>query len=89
MNILLILFDGTTIPIDAQENIIAYLRQYPSWARLLPTSWLIKTPKNTAEVRDELIPLARGGKIIVFNVSNSGWGTTFSNEVTDWLKQNK
>lgn len=89
MNILLILFDGSTITSDAQQRVIDYLKQYGSWAKLLSIAWLIKTPKTTAEVRNELISFAGGSKIIVFNVTNSGWGTSFSNEVTNWLKQNK
>lgn len=72
------------------EVLINYIKTYPSWAKPLESTWLIKTDKTISSVRDELkSQAAEGDKIFVINVTNTSWATSFiSKEVTDWMKEN-
>ncbi len=88
MNTLLVIFNPDLMTITSQQGVIAYLKTTGSWARLFPSSWLVRTTKSAAEIRDELNVSFPGSRLAIFNVANTAWATTFSDEVTNWMKQN-
>lgn len=71
------------------KRVIEYIRGYAAWAKPLYSLWFIKTSKSCAKVRDELKALTDSNdKVLVMDVTGDYWGTTFSNDHTDWMKKN-
>lgn len=88
MNTLLILLDNDSMTTLGRTAIENYIRQQNSWAKLFDAAWFISTSEKTADVRNSLRALSSGARITIINVSGSGWATSFSNEVTTWMKNN-
>lgn len=65
-----------------------YLKSY-RFAKPLYSQYFIVTTKGMAAVRDEIKQLIDGNdKVLVIDVTNKGWATTFKNEVTAWMLEN-
>lgn len=88
MNTLLIIFDVNITSTVTQAQIINTVKQQGSWAKLSSNAWLLKTSKSAIELRDELIRLTYASRLVVFDVSRDGWATSYSDEVSSWIKDN-
>ncbi|HPW34554.1 MAG TPA: CRISPR-associated protein Cas2 [Candidatus Paceibacterota bacterium] len=62
---------------------------YSSWARPVKSVWILKSEKDTVQIRDEIKSvLDSNDKLIVVEMSGD-WGTyNISKEITDWMKNN-
>jgi len=71
-------------------RLLNYIKTFPKWAKPMNRSFMVKSKKRTSEIRDELNRVIRnGGKILVIDVSNSGWATSGVNmTVTSWIREN-
>ena len=60
------------------------------WARVLPTTWILKSSESVGDIRSRLSKSINGeGKILVVKVTNAAWATyDVLAEVTDWMKKN-
>lgn len=88
MSIYLIVYSaGTTGSIDTLNT---YLESYSDWARLFNNTWIVKTIKSLSEVRSEVRNyLPSTSKIIVIDITESGWATyNFTENITNWMKKN-
>lgn len=88
MNTLLVVFNYTSTDTKIQDNIVGHIKLQGSWARLSPNTWLVKTEKNSTQLRDDLMKYSSVARIAVINVTSDGWGTTYSNDVSNWMKDN-
>jgi hypothetical protein len=72
------------------KKLIKYIQSFSYWAKPLKSVWLIKTPKSTSDIRDELKSQTDANDgLLVINVTSKGWATNGINkEVTEWMKNN-
>lgn len=92
--LLVILNLGPLASILLNQQIIPYIKETGSWAKLMDNIWLIKTENTPAQVRDDI----RGrlgnlgtilDKVMVFDVSKSEWASyNFSAEISNWIRGN-
>lgn len=85
---LLVLFDSEASATQ-ESNLVTAIKSNGSWARLLPNAWLVSTSKTSGTLRDELKGFIPGLKIVVFNVTGGGWGSSYlPDDVANWMKTN-
>ncbi len=71
------------------QPVYDYIKSYPGWARLLKSCWLIRTTKTPGQVRDDLNRLTDANdEIATLNVTGCWWATSFSDQRTEWMKNN-
>ncbi len=75
---------------ELQQNILKEIQSFDMWARVLPYTWILKSPETAGEIRTKLSSSINGdGKILVMRITNTSWATyDILKEVTDWMKQN-
>ena len=90
MKTYLISYDLLKKNIYDYSKLIDYIKTYGTWAKPLESFWLVKTGKDIASVRDELVTkVSPGDKIIVMDITGTSWASSsISKEVTDWMKEN-
>lgn len=65
-----------------------YIKSYSSWCHLLDSTWLVRTNKTAAAVRDEARRHVDGNdRLVALDVSGADWATTFRDERTEWLRR--
>lgn len=65
------------------------LRSFPNWAKVLESTWVIKTPWTAAQVRDRLQREVDGNdKLLVITVSRDAAWFNLPDDVSKWLKEN-
>jgi hypothetical protein len=65
-----------------------YIKAQGAWAHPLESLWLIRTAKGVVQVRDELKQHVHPqDRVLVFNVTGDAWASSWSNEVTEWMKE--
>ncbi|MFA9272363.1 MAG: SinR family protein [Baekduiaceae bacterium] len=68
--------------------LITRIKQMGPWAHLLESQWLIVTTMTASEVRDDLKRyIDENDKLVTVDVTADSWATTFSNNVTAWMKE--
>lgn len=71
------------------KKIKDYIESFPDWAKPLESFYFVISSKTVSTVRDELMSLTDSNdKILVMKVNWNAWGTSFSSEVTQWMKDN-
>jgi hypothetical protein len=71
------------------SRLFEYLRSYGTRAKPLRSMWFVKTNKSATQVRDEVQQFVDGNdKVVTVDVTDSWWGTSFSDEHTQWMRNN-
>lgn len=73
---------------EARERLDNALRQYPSWARIMPNTWAVLSDDTAITIRENLLQyLVNGDRILVIK---SGIESAWSNSMAtnEWLKEN-
>lgn len=91
MNTLIVSYD-LGIPESSKDysKIKEYMDTQDDWCKPLQSVWVLKTKKNSAEVRDDLNKLTDSNdKILVFRADVKGWASSrLSKAANEWLTQN-
>ena len=89
MSTFLIEYDLTQ-PGQNYDDLITYIKSFPSWANHLKSAWFVTTNLTAAQVLDGVVKyLDANDKVMVINVSGASaawYGLT--QELTDWIKKN-
>lgn len=66
------------------------LKQSPDWVKLFNRAWIIKTPRSSRIVRDELDNIIGSrGRIVVIDITDSSWATAqVDKDILMWMKRN-
>ncbi|GGG30050.1 hypothetical protein GCM10011344_33690 [Dokdonia pacifica] len=90
MNQLIIVFEFKNPTLEKKNTLRNEIREYGKFAFLMDNACIIWTEETAANVRDNLKKnLISGDKIYVGTTSApSAWLTSFSQDVTDYLKKN-
>ncbi|MEN9442562.1 MAG: hypothetical protein RLZ33_2639 [Bacteroidota bacterium] len=90
MNQLIIVFEFKNPTIEKKNVLRDKIREYGKYAFLMDNACIIWTDQTAVSVRDNLNKnLVSGDKIYVGGTSApAAWLTSFSQEVTDYLKAN-
>lgn len=90
MNQLIILFEFKNPTLEKKNALKNEIRVYKKYAFLMDNACIIWTEDSAATVRDNLKKnLVSGDKIYVgVAAAPAAWLTSFSQEVTDYLKKN-
>ncbi len=87
MNVIQINYDLIT-PGKDYARLFKYIKAH-AWAKPLKSMWFIKTNKTATQVRDELKGFVdKNDKVVAVDVTDSWWGTNFSDSHTAWMKKN-
>ncbi|UOZ10203.1 hypothetical protein [Amycolatopsis sp. WQ 127309] len=89
MNTLLVAYDLNR-PGQNYEELIKFLKAEGTWWHCLDSTWMVRTSKSTAQLRDEIKRLVDANdEVLVMNVTGDGWASFgLSAEATDWLQKN-
>jgi hypothetical protein len=89
LNTLLVGYDLNR-PGQNYEELTKFLKTESTWWHHLDSTWLVVTPKSTAELRDEIKRFVDAGdEVLVMNVKGDGWASFgLSESANDWLKAN-
>ena len=90
MNQLIIVFEFKNPTLEKKNTLKNEIREYKKFAFLMDNACIIWTDDSAATVRDNLKKnLVSGDKIYVgATAAPAAWMTSFSQEVTDYLKEN-
>ena len=88
MNTLLVGYDLNRPGQDYAE-LTKFLKSQPNWWHHLDSTWIVVTPKSTAELRDEIKQfIDADDEVLVMNVQGDGWSSFgFPEKANSWLKQ--
>lgn len=89
MNILMVAFDlELAKKRGANDLFVSTIKAQPGWARIIPNTYLVKTPLTPAQLRDQMTA-EKSSKLIVYDVTNQLWaGYSFTPKVRDWIQAN-
>lgn len=89
MNTYLISYDLIS-PGQKYTELGKIIRSFPNWAKVLESTWIVKSPLTCKEVRDKLLAaLDSNDKLLVISASApAAWTTSIEDEVSNWLKKN-
>ena len=75
---------------DLYKNLVVFLKTADAWARPMPSVWIIKASKGSAEIRDGIKSrIGTNDSVLVVEISQKGWATSnLTKVVTDWMKNN-
>ena len=88
MNTLLVGYDLNR-PGQNYEELIKFLKAQTSWWHALDSTWIVVTPKSTAELRDEIKRfIDANDDVLVMDVQGDAWATFgLSKQANDWLRK--
>lgn len=72
-------------------SLINYIKSgFNGWAKLMKSTWLVRTNEDVSTVRTNLRQkMDTNDKLVVIDVSGSNWGTfNVSKTVTQWMQNN-
>ncbi len=88
MNTYLVSYDLIT-PGQKYKDVGDLLRSFPNWAKVLESTWIIKTPQTAVQVRDRISQVTDSNdKIFVIAVGKEAAWTNLPENLTKWLKEN-
>ena len=71
------------------ETLIARIKKLGSWWHCLDSTWIIKTNVSAGDIRDILKKdMDSNDELLIVCLTGEGAWTGFSNECSEWLKNN-
>jgi len=72
------------------SKLIDYLKSHNAWAKVLKSSFFVKTSLTAGELRDGIKQfIDSNDDVVVVPVGGHGWATSgLSKELNDWLRNN-
>lgn len=87
MNIIVIGFDPKNLTATQKTEVLTIIKSQPSWARLVPNVYAVKTNLSVSEMRDKII--ISDIRVFVYEVTNQLWaGYSLPKDVAQWLSNN-
>jgi len=87
MNILIVGFDAANLTTSQKVEVLTIIKSQASWARLIPSTYAVKTNLSVPEMRDKLI--IGDIRTFVYEVTNQLWATySAPKDVSQWLNNN-
>lgn len=74
---------------DDYKNLIAALETYAQWWHYLDSTWIVKTDREAAQIRDHLKPyIDDGDELLVVRLSGNWASAGFTEKANTWLTNN-
>lgn len=71
---------------DDYKKLFEAIKGYPNWWHYLDSTWIIKTDRTSAEIRDDLKRfIDNGDELLVARLAGEAAWQGFSNEAGQWL----
>lgn len=68
------------------ENISEKIKNFPRWAHVLESAWIVKSEKSTKEIRDELLSfMDNNDRLFVSQLTGQCSWNNLNNELSHWL----
>lgn len=76
-------------PGQSYNKLYEAIKKLGSWWHCLDSNWIVTTNLNAVKIRDSLIPyLDPNDDLLVVHLSGEGAWRGFSDECSNWLKNN-
>ncbi|WP_440767522.1 hypothetical protein [Natronorubrum sp. DTA7] len=71
------------------EELHEAIKAYPAYAKCLNATWIVKTDKSAADIRDDLLDETDyNDEILVTKLSGAAAWSGLSDEISDWIQEN-
>ncbi|MCK4295503.1 MAG: SinR family protein [Candidatus Marinimicrobia bacterium] len=87
MNSYLICYDLLR-PGQNYDTLIEKIKSLGTWCHAQQSVWIIKTTKNSVQIRDSLTPfIDQNDKLLIMGLTGEAAWTGFEITISDWLKR--